>query len=178
MKKLKSAATALVLAAAALGTGMACAADVSQPAQSLSLAGGTGVFSHVITAGNTGNTFADRFNFTTTTAGDLAAQVSTISPGSLDGIKITGFSLFNSAGLSLGGTKVLQGMVDLWTLTTSHLVPDSYYLLVSGEVLTSAAASYAGTATVTAVPEPATYGMLLAGAVLVAYSVRRRNDQA
>ncbi|MBA5687813.1 FxDxF family PEP-CTERM protein [Rugamonas apoptosis] len=178
MTKLKSAFAAIALAGAALSGSTAVAADISQPAQALTLTAGANFFGHVFDLGNSGNTFSDRYNFTSSGASSLVAQVSAISPASTDGIKITGFSLFNSGGLSLGGTKVLDGMVDLWTLTSTHLVPDSYYLLVTGQVLSAAPTSYSGTVITSAVPEPATYGMLVAGAILIAYRSRRRNDVA
>ena len=105
------------------------------------------------------------------------AHVSAISPHT-DGIKITGCSLFNAGGQALGGTPVVDANVDLWKLVSSHLVPDSYYLLVTGQILSPAATSYSGTVITSAVPEPATYGMLVAGAILVAYRSRRRHDAA
>jgi hypothetical protein len=178
MSKLKSALAVIALAGTALAGGTATAADVSQPAQTLTLSAGANFFGHVFDTGNGGNTFSDRYNFTTSGIGNLVAHVSDVSPAQTDGLKITGFSLFNSGGLSLGGTQVLDGKVDLWTLVSSHLVPDSYYLLVTGQVLSPAATSYSGTVITSAVPEPATFGMLAAGAILIAYRSRRRNDAA
>ncbi len=177
MTTFKSALAVMALTGAALVGGTASAADVSQPAQTLTLGAGANFFGHVFDLDNGGNTFSDRYNFTATGTGSLVAHVSAISPET-DGIKITGFSLFNSGGLSLGGTQVLDGTVDLWKLVSSHLVPDSYYLLVTGQVLSPAATSYSGTLITSAVPEPATYGMLIAGAILVAYRSRRRGDAA
>jgi hypothetical protein len=177
MTTFKSALAVMALTGTALVGGTASAADVSQPAQTLTLSAGANFFGHVFDLGNGGNTFSDRYNFTASGTGNLVAHVSAISPVT-DGIKITGFSLFNSGGLSLGGTQVLDGNVDLWKLVSSHLVPDSYYLLVTGQILSPAATSYSGTLITSAVPEPATYGMLIAGAILVAYRSRRRSDAA
>ena len=176
MKKTQYVLAAIVLAGAALAP-LTYAADVSQPEQAISLMDGTGVFSHLIASGNMGNTFSDRFDFSAT-AGTLGSVVSAISPPPVDGIAITGFSLYNSGGLSMSGTKLLNGSVDVWTLSTSHLVPDNYYLLVSGTLLSAAAASYSGSITVTPVPEPEAYAMLLGGLGMLGFLARRRKGSA
>ena len=172
MKKNQYVLAVLALAGAALAP-LTYAADISQSAQTLTLTDGTGVFSHMITSGNSGNTFSDRFNFSAV-AGTLASVVSAISPPPVDGIQITGFSLYNSGGLSLAGTKVLDGAVDVWTLSTAHLVPDNYYLLVNGTVLSPAATSYSGSINVGAVPEPQAYAMLLGGLGVLGLLLGRR----
>jgi PEP-CTERM motif len=51
----------------------------------------------------------------------------------------------------------------------------SYWLAVSGIASGSAGAAYAGSISVTAVPEPETYAMLLAGLGLMGAIARRRN---
>jgi hypothetical protein len=59
---------------------------------------------------------------------------------------------------------------------TEHgaLAAGHYFLLVSGTVLSKAAGAYTGSATVSAVPEPATYGMMLGGLGLVGALARRK----
>ncbi len=173
MKKLKWAVTALVLAGA---TSLATAADVSQGAKAVTFDGGLGLFGRIIDAGNAGNSFSDRYDFNASSLSGVVAVLSAFSPSLVDGIQITGLTLYDSAGLSLGGTKQLDGMADFWTLGAKHMVPDSYYLLVSGNVLSPAAASYNGSVTVSAVPEPASYGMLLGGAGVLAFLARRRRS--
>ncbi|NVD99987.1 FxDxF family PEP-CTERM protein [Massilia sp. BJB1822] len=165
---------AVALAAVSLAAGSAYAADVSQ-SKTISLTGGSIDYGRSLTA-NAGDTFRDRWNFTLSNIGEISAAVTASTPGKIDAIDITGFSLFNSAGLSLGGVKVKSGKFDFWTLDTSNLVADSYYLLITGTVLTSSTISYGGTVNVTAVPEPATYGMLLAGLGVAGFLARRRKD--
>lgn len=177
MNKTKSILATLALAGATFGAGMAQAADISQTS-AISLTNGTNYFGRVLDINNDTNTFSDRYEFSATSALNLAAGVLAITPGVVDGIEITGLTLFNSAGLSLAGTSLSSGLADVWTVSTSGLVPDSYYLLVTGSVLSDAAISYAGTLTVSAVPEPETYGMLLAGLGLVGYMARRRRNKA
>lgn len=168
---------AVALAAASLAAGSAYAADISQ-SKTITLTGGTIDYGRSLQA-NAGDTFRDRWNFTLSSTGDIGTGVVAVSPGLVDAIAITGFSLFNSAGLSLGGVQHASGLADVWTINTNHLVADSYYLLITGTVLTSQAISYGGNVTVTAVPEPATYGMLLAGLGVAGFLARRRkNDKA
>ena len=175
MNKTQYVLAAIAVAGAALAP-LTHAADVSLAEQAISLTDGTGVFAHMIAAGNQGNTFSDRFDFSAA-AGTLGSVVSAISPPPVDGIQITGFSLYNSGGLSLSGTKLLDGATDVWTLSTAHLVPDNYYLLVSGTLLSPAAASYSGSITVAAVPEPETYAMLLGGLGVLGFLARRRSKR-
>jgi hypothetical protein len=178
MKKITSALAVVTLAGAALASGFAQAAVISQPPQTITLATGANYFGHAIAMGNEGNTFADRYNFSTSVFSDFGSVVSAFSPGLVDGIQITGLSLFNSAGMSLGGIQVLDGEIDLWKLATAHLAADSYYLLVSGKVLAATPTGYGGSLTVSAVPEADAYAMLLAGLGVVGYLARRRRGGA
>ncbi|MGB9991158.1 FxDxF family PEP-CTERM protein [Pseudoduganella rhizocola] len=172
MKKLKTALAAIAIAGTAWS---AQAADISTTG-SIALTSGTNYFGRVLD-GAAGDTFTDRWDFASIGTFDLAAGVIAITPGTTDGISIDHFELFNSAGLSLGGTSLSSGMTDVWTLSTTHLVPDSYYLQVSGTLLGDDAASYGGTlTTVTAVPEPETYGMLIGGLGLLGFLARRRKQ--
>lgn len=178
MVKLKSLMVAGALATAALTSGMASAADVSQGTQALSFDNGTAYFGHSFTSASAGDTFADKFTFSG--SGVLSAFVGAFtSPQLLDAIEISNFQVFNSAGFSLDGTKWSQGAFDSWTAdSTGTLLNDTYSVLVTGKLLTSAVTSYGGSVTVSAVPEPETFAMLAAGLGIIGFAGRRRNKDA
>ncbi|MES2159792.1 MAG: FxDxF family PEP-CTERM protein [Pseudomonadota bacterium] len=177
MKRTQTAVAALVLAAAA-ALPLARAADISQGVQTLDLSSGSAVLKHEFGAGNAGNTFSDRYNFTASSAEALGAQVSSLDLGALGlgGASFDSFKLYNSGGLSMDGTRQTPpgAAVEAWAVGAHHLVADSYYLLVSGTVRNGAAGNYVGSVAVSAVPEPAGYAMLLGGIGLVGWMARRR----
>ncbi|MRW86244.1 PEP-CTERM sorting domain-containing protein [Pseudoduganella sp. FT26W] len=178
MIQLKSLVAAGALATAALASGMASAADVSQASQTLTFDSGTAYFGHSFTSAAAGDTFADNFSFSG--SGVLSSVVSAFTNPSLsDAIQITGFQVINSAGFILSGAKWSEGAFDSWTAASSgSLLNDSYIVKVTGKLLTSAATSYSGSVSVTAVPEPETVAMLVAGLGLIGFAGRRRNKGA
>lgn len=174
MNKAKSVLSAIAFAGAALGsTGVRAAVDHAP--QTIVLQDGVGFFDANFATNNPGS-FSDKIFFSISTLSSLAGLVSSISQNAGSGLGITSFDIFNSGGLSLGGAQLHSGAVDLWTLSSSHLVPDTYYFLVSGNVLGSGAASYSGNLSVAAVPEPETYAMLLAGVGVLGFLARRRRS--
>jgi hypothetical protein len=175
MKRSTSLLAACVLAAATLAP--ATAADISAPIQALTLANDTaGFFGDAFDAGNNGNTFADRFTFS---VGDypfnVDAIVASISGSPAAGLDITGFSLYDASdSLVLSGSALSTGAIDTWQLAGDLLDPGSYYLQVSGAVVSDAAAAYGGSVTLSPVPEPTTLGMLVGGLGLLGVAARRR----
>lgn len=102
--------------------------------------------------------------------------------------------LANSISLSSDGSLVFT-LLEVWDMTTNALIgsgtfsngnqvaalsyftsdiPGSYQLLVQG----TGGGAYAGNLTVTPVPEPETYAMLLAGLGLIGFTARRRKNNA
>lgn len=172
--KMKNLASALVLAGAGLVSHSALAADVSNPLQTITLDDNAGFFGGLFTGGNAGATFADRFSFTTTSTGDLTADLVSLSGNAKNGLDITGFSLFDASGSILGGTQLSTGLTDQWSLSYDNLTAGTYYVQVSGSVLSNASGKYYADIALAPVPEPETYGMMLAGLGVVGFMARRR----
>jgi hypothetical protein len=165
---------ATLLLAGAFGQTMA--ADVSKTPQDITLVDNAASFHTVFKGNNEGNTFVDKYVFTTSPGGTLTAGLDSLSNLAKIGLDITGFGLYNSSGLVQNGTQLLTGASDLWSLNASNLAADSsYYLQVTGSVVGKAAGDYWLNVGVAPVPEPETYGMLLGGLGLIGFMARRRN---
>jgi hypothetical protein len=102
----KSLIAAAVLASASFGS---WAADVGSTPQALGLVDNFTTFGDRFGAGNSGNTFADRFPFSVgdTVGQNLDATVASASRSADVGLDITGFSLFDTYGMMLGGLGIL-----------------------------------------------------------------------
>jgi len=189
----KSLIAALVFASASLA-GSAAYAQTSTPVsataatvvgntpQTITLNAGAGFFGDTFAANNMGSTFSDKFNFnvastgSTTSMSSIEAIISSISGSATTGLAITGLSLYNSTGTLLSsGTSLSSGAVDVWTITGSNLAAGNYYLQVSGNLVGTTSAAFGGALAMAApVPEPETYGMMLAGLGVLGFLARRR----
>jgi hypothetical protein len=190
----KSLIAALVFASASLAGSAAFAqtttgsttATVGNTPQTLNLNAGAGFFGDTFAANNQGATFSDQFNFnvastgtgtgTTGTMNSLDAIISSISQSASTGLNITGLSLYNSGGtLVTSGNMLQSGAVDVWTISSNNLAAGNYYLQVSGNLVGTTSASFGGAVQMAApVPEPETYGMMLAGLGVLGFLARRR----
>lgn len=155
------------------------AQTVGTTPQVLDLTDGTGFFGDTLAAGNSGASFDDHFTFTVdgTTGWNFDAVVSSISRTASTGLDITGLSLYSVAGDALvaSGMQMSSGAIDVWTVSTNSLAAGDYYLAVSGNLVSADAASFGGAVALAApVPEPETYGMMLAGLGVVGFLARRR----
>lgn len=176
MKKTKSLIAALAFATASLGSGAALAVDISQPPEALTLLDGSGFFGDSFAMDQMGDTFADQFTFSVTgLPHNIDAIVSSISSSADTGLDITGLSVYSEAGVLIAsGTSLMSGMSDVWTLSADNLALGNYYLQVNGTMASETAGSFGGAVMLVPVPEPETYGMMLAGLGLLGWMARGR----
>lgn len=169
---------AVLVCATTFGSAAALAQTIGTPTQTLDLTGGSDFFGDTFAANNSGATFTDRFNFTVSGAepSNLAAVVASNSLTSATGLGITGLSLYDVASRTpvTTGTSRNSGALDVWTVTSTNLSAGSYYLQVTGNVVSDESASFGGAVSLAPVPEPETYGMMLGGLGILAYLARRR----
>jgi hypothetical protein len=186
----KSLIAALVFASASMAGSAAFAQTtgggttstvVGNTPQTITLTNGAGFFGDTFAANNMGATFSDKFNFsvasgTSTSSTSLDAIISSISSSANTGLAVTGLSLYNTAGTAVATGSMLQsGAVDVWTIHGANLTAGNYYLQVSGNLVGNTAAAFGGAISMAApVPEPETYGMMLAGLGVLGFLARRR----
>jgi hypothetical protein len=175
MKNSTSLLAALVLATASLGSSAAYADDISNGPQALAVLDNSAYFGDSFGASNNGDTFMDRFVFNVAGAPhDLDAIVSSVSRSAAGGMDIFAFSLFADSGALISAGSGSSGIQDVWTISADNLAAGGYYLMVSGSMLADTGASFGGAVMLNPVPEPATYGMLLAGLGVLGLWARRR----
>jgi hypothetical protein len=196
----KSLIASVVFATAAFGSSAVMAQTtpgasiIGNSPQVLDLTDGSGFFGDTFGMSNNGATFADRFTFavTGTATSNFDAIISSISRTADTGLDITGLSLYRATGTGGGsgsgagagdtlvsaGKSLQSGAIDVWTLSTNSLAAGNYYVLVSGNLVSDTAASFGGAVMLAPVPEPETYGMMLAGLGVLGFLARRRKQAA
>jgi hypothetical protein len=160
--KLKS----LVLAAAllpAFGSAYADNFDVT-------LVGGPQLWSAHLGATHTTGNFSDTFTFTNYSAASGTVWGSLINNAGWSDVDFTSATL-NGVDVSTADLGPLSILAIFGQDVTGPLT-----LVVNGTV-TGAVASYGGEVSVSAVPEPSTYGMLIGGMGVLAFLARRRKQQ-
>jgi len=154
----------LALAAAlALGSSSGYAISLG----TLDLSSGTGAFSNTPIAGS----FTDTLTFTLTTASLLTGSVTSAVAGTQD-VDFTSISITGTGG-PFAFTQALSDPFELWTRSSVQLAAGTYTLNLTG-TNSASIGSYAGTLGVSAVPEPGTLAMLLAGFGTIAFIARQR----
>jgi hypothetical protein len=173
----KSLIAAAVLASTSFGS---WAADISSMPQALNLIDNSAFFGDSFDAGNSGNTFADRFTFTVSgTVGlNLDAIVASVSRTADAGLDITSVWLFDGNDTLLSqGTSLQSGATDVWTVAGGNLSAGDYYIRVNGNLVSDRGASFGGAMMLMPVPEPGTYGMMLGGLGILGFLARRRQTR-
>lgn len=183
---------AAVALATAFGSSVAMAqttpsTTVGNTPQALDLSSGSNFFGDTFGTGNDAASFNDRFTFVVSGTGSqsLDAIASSISRTADTGLALTGLTLYSANGTTRTGTVVesgsatASGVIDVWTISADNLEAGNYYLQVSGNLVSSDAASFGGAVSLAAaVPEPESYGMMAAGLGLVGLLARRRKAVA
>jgi hypothetical protein len=179
---------ALFASAAFLGQS-ASAADITRTAALVTDSDGVGGFNasfgDTFAASTVGSNFSDLFTFTVGSGFDSAGSVTSsyLQSTKIKDLQITGFSLVQydpvtlTIGTSIAGideTGSGAHPTDSWSLSAFGLSSGTYAIKVDGKVLGNGGGAFGGDLTIAAVPEPETYGMLLAGLGLVGFMARRR----
>ena len=138
-----------------------------------------------------GSTFSDTYTFTLTGLADSSASLTSsyLLSSTIKDLDITSFSLNlynpvdNSIITTYAGTNITAAganPTDSWQLTAMGLTAGTYFLEVDGKVVGNGGGSYGSDLTispaVSAVPEPASYGMMLGGLGLIGFVARRRKS--
>jgi len=139
---------------------------------SLDLSGGGAHFGR----DNAVGVFEDIYNFTLPTPGYLiSASTGTASPDAAHDLDLSNPLITNSAGATIAtfaGNRGTDANESYW-LPSVLLPADNYKLVISG-INSLGQASYSGNLSVSAIPEPASYAMFMAGLALALLMTRRR----
>jgi hypothetical protein len=188
--KLKPLVLSALIAGAAFASQGAAAQAIDRSVPLVTAGDGVGGFNahfgDTFTASTVGSTFADVFTFNVGSPFDAAASVTSSylnTPQTKD-LLITGFSLYryDPATMAILGTAVAginetgfgSHPTDSWSLSAFDLSSGYYALQVNGQVLGAGGGAFGGDLTISPVPEPQAWAMLLAGLGMVGMTARRK----
>jgi hypothetical protein len=188
--KLKSLVLSALVTGAAFASQGAAAQGIDRTVLLATAGDGIGGFNahfgDTFAASTVGSTFSDVFTFNIGTPFDAAASVTSSyldNPQTKD-LRITALSLYrydpvtlNVLGAAIAGineTGFGPHPTDSWSLSGFGLVSGSYALKVNGQVMGTGGGAFGGDLTVSPVPEPQAWGMLLAGLGLAGMAGRRK----
>jgi hypothetical protein len=188
--KLKSLVLSALIAGAAVASQGAVAQAIDRSVPLVTAGDGVGGFNahfgDTFTASTIGNTFSDVFTFNVGTPFDAASSVTSSylnTPQTKD-LLITGFSLYryDPATMAILGTAIAginetgfgSNPTDSWSLSAYGLSSGYYALKVDGQVMGAGGGAFGGDLTISPVPEPQAWAMLLAGLGLFGVAVSRK----
>jgi hypothetical protein len=188
--KLKSLVLSVLVAGAASASQGAAAQAIDRTAPLVTAGDGVGGFNahfgDTFAASTVGSTFSDIFTFSVGTPFDASSSVTSSylnTPHTKD-LLITGLSLYryDPATMAVLGTAISginetgfgSNPTDSWSLSGFGLASGAYALKVNGQVMGAGGGAFGGDLTISPVPEPQSWGMLLAGLGLLGMAARRR----
>ncbi len=166
----KSVRIALTVAAIA-GT-----SAVANAAQYNNFNGTTGTYGNNLVVANTGgNTFSNVFTITLARAGTLSADIATTAVNKATNINFGSVTITGpSFAVAKGYQFISGGASEYRALSAIDVAAGVYTILVSGT--TGSTSSFSGSFAFAAVPEPATWALMIFGMGMTGVALRRRRN--
>jgi hypothetical protein len=129
--------------------------------------------------GKTGYSFLSKFNFALTGSSDLDSAFVSVAGKKTD-LSFSAFDLYTQAGklVTTGQGGAVDKITDVWKISFADLAAGAYTLAVAGKVVGVSGGSFGGNVSVSPVPEPATWSMMVGGFGVLALVARRRKTTA